>query len=133
MARGDQRERDRAKKLARLQKEQKGGPKVQLRPHFSNSVGGPDSLEHRGYHYIIIVPQKCGPIEGNPESRNLNDSAALAAKVAKKAEMKKKQEEEEQRNAANKPVVVKSKAKKKKEPAGLDDLLSAGLAKGKKK
>ncbi|KAK1748212.1 hypothetical protein QTG54_000151 [Skeletonema marinoi] len=98
MARGDQRERDRAKKLARLQKEQKGGPK-----------------------------------EGNPESRNLNDSAALAAKVAKKAEMKKKQEEEEQRNAANKPVVVKSKAKKKKEPAGLDDLLSAGLAKGKKK
>ena len=47
--------------------------------------------------------------------------------------MKKKQEEEEQRNAANKPVVVKSKAKKKKEPAGLDDLLSAGLAKGKKK
>mmetsp|Transcript_10894 Transcript_10894/g.16286 ORF Transcript_10894/g.16286 Transcript_10894/m.16286 type:complete len:99 (-) Transcript_10894:615-911(-) len=98
MARGDQRERDRAKKLARLQKEQKGGPK-----------------------------------EGNPESRNLADSAALAAKVAKKAEMKKKQEEEEQRNAANKPVVVKSKAKKKKEPAGLDDLLSAGLAKGKKK
>jgi len=71
--------------------------------------------------------------EGNPESRNLADSAALAAKVAKKAEMKKKQEEEEQRNAANKPVVVKSKAKKKKEPAGLDDLLSAGLAKGKKK
>ena len=46
--------------------------------------------------------------------------------------MKKKQEEEEQRNAANKPVVVKSKAKKK-EPAGLDDLLSAGLAKGKGK
>lgn len=46
--------------------------------------------------------------------------------------MKKKQEEEEQRKAANKPAVVKSKAKKK-EPAGLDDLLSAGLAKGKGK
>lgn len=46
--------------------------------------------------------------------------------------MKKKQEEEEERKAANKPVVVKSKAKKK-EAAGLDDLLSAGLAKGKKK
>ena len=72
MARGDQRERDRAKKQARLAKDAKGVAK-----------------------------------EGNPEQRNLADSAALA-------------------------VVVKSKAKKK-EPAGLDDLLSAGLAGGRKK
>mmetsp|Transcript_19462 Transcript_19462/g.30433 ORF Transcript_19462/g.30433 Transcript_19462/m.30433 type:complete len:99 (+) Transcript_19462:155-451(+) len=98
MARGDQRERDRAKKQARLQKEAKGG----------------------------------GSKEGKPEQRNLADSAALAAKVAKKAELKKKQEEEEQRMAGNKPVVARSKVKKK-EPAGLDDLLSAGLAKTKKK
>ncbi|KAL7438712.1 hypothetical protein ACHAXM_006419 [Skeletonema potamos] len=97
MARGDQRERDRAKKQARLQKDAKSHAK-----------------------------------EGNPEQRNLADSAALAAKVAKKAEMKKKQEEEEQRQLANKPVVAKSKAKKK-EADGLDDLLSAGLGKGKKK
>lgn len=46
--------------------------------------------------------------------------------------MKKKQEEEELRKAANQPVVVKSKIKKK-DPDGLDDLLSAGLGKGKKK
>ena len=31
--------------------------------------------------------------EGNPASRNLNDSAALAIKVAKKAELKQKEEE----------------------------------------
>ncbi|KAL7458058.1 hypothetical protein ACHAWC_009548 [Mediolabrus comicus] len=97
MARGDQRDRDRAKKQARLEKDKKNQAK-----------------------------------EGNPEQRNANDSAALAAKVAKKAEMKKKQEEEEQRKALNKPVVVKSKAKKK-EADNLDDLLSAGLSKGKKK
>jgi hypothetical protein len=52
--------------------------------------------------------------------------------VAKKAELKKKQEEEEQRTALNKPVVVKSKVNKK-DADNLDDLLSAGLGKGKKK
>jgi len=98
MARGDQRERDRAKKLARLQAESKNSAK-----------------------------------EGRPEQRNANDSAALAAKVAKKVEMKKQQEEEAARNASNQPVVRK-KVVKKKEADDLDNLLSAGLGgKGKKK
>jgi hypothetical protein len=68
--------------------------------------------------------------EGNPASRNLNDSAALAAKVAKKAELKQKQEEEASKAASNKPVVRKKTTAK--EDAALDDLLSAGLT-GKKK
>jgi len=69
---------------------------------------------------------------GDPEKRNANDKAALQAKVAKKAEMKKQQEAEAARAEANKPVVRK-KTGKKKEADNLDDLLSAGLAKGKKK
>lgn len=74
MARGDQRERDRAKKQARLAKDAKGGAKVSVEmtmcmfakknrvcaersrdscvhpgpiaSSFFNSVGGPDSLEY---------------------------------------------------------------------------------------
>jgi len=46
--------------------------------------------------------------------------------------MKKQQEAEAARAEANKPVVRK-KTGKKKEADNLDDLLSAGLAKGKKK
>jgi len=70
--------------------------------------------------------------EGRPEQRNLNDSAALAVKVAKKAEMKKAQDEEDAAKAAASGPVVRKKTKKK-EPAGLDDLLSAGLSSGKGK
>lgn len=69
--------------------------------------------------------------EGRPEQRNASDAAALAAKVAKKAEMKEKQDADAARAVANQPVARKVK---KKDDAGLDDLLSAGLAgKGKKK
>lgn len=68
--------------------------------------------------------------EGRPDQRNLADSAALAAKVAKKAEMKQKQEEEALKSAANIPVVRKKIATKKEED--LDALLSVGLP-GKKK
>lgn len=46
--------------------------------------------------------------------------------------MVKQQEADAARADANKPVVRK-KTGKKKESNGLDDLLSAGLAKGKKK
>mmetsp|Transcript_2101 Transcript_2101/g.3972 ORF Transcript_2101/g.3972 Transcript_2101/m.3972 type:complete len:97 (-) Transcript_2101:290-580(-) len=96
MARGDQRERDQAKKQARLAKDGKGKAK-----------------------------------DGRPEQRNANDSDALAAKVAMKAEMKKKQEEEEANAVSNAPVVRK---KKKKEVDSLDDLFSAALTvKGRKK
>jgi len=69
--------------------------------------------------------------DGRPEQRNANDSDALAAKVAMKAEMKKKQEEEEANAVSNAPVVRK---KKKKEVDSLDDLFSAALTvKGRKK
>jgi len=96
MARGDQRDRDRAKKQARLQADAKNKAK-----------------------------------EGRPEQRNASDAAALAAKVAKKAEMKEQQDADAARAVANQPVARKVK---KKDDAGLDDLLSAGLAgKGKKK
>ena len=60
-------------------------------------------------------------------SRNLNDSAALAAKVAQKAELRRKEEEAA---ASGKPVLPKKKIVK--QDAALDDLLSAGLT-GKKK
>jgi len=66
--------------------------------------------------------------EGTPQSRNLNDSAALAAKIAKKQAMK---VEEEAKAAASAPVVRKKVAKK--EDDTLDELLSAGLIKGKTK
>ncbi|KAL7437089.1 hypothetical protein ACHAXH_008793 [Discostella pseudostelligera] len=95
MTRGDQRDRDRAKKQAKLQKETRSQGK-----------------------------------EGRPEQRNLNDSAALAAKVAKKAEMKQKQEEEALRASSTTPVVRKKVTTKKEED--LDALLSVGLP-GKKK
>ncbi len=68
--------------------------------------------------------------EGRPEQRKLADSAALAAKVAKKAEMKQKQEEEALKSAANIPVVRKKVSTKKEDD--LVALLSAGLP-GKKK
>ena len=68
--------------------------------------------------------------EGRPDQRNASDAAALAAKVAKKEEMKKMEEGQEQRQTNS--TVVRKKTNKKKE-ADLDDLLSAGLAKGKKK
>lgn len=68
--------------------------------------------------------------EGRPDQRNLADSAALAAKVAKKAEMKQKQEEEALKSASNIPVVRKKVSTKKEDD--LDALLSVGLP-GKKK
>lgn len=68
--------------------------------------------------------------EGRPDQRNLSDSAALAAKVAKKAEMKQQQEEEAAKSAANIPVVRKKVTTKKDDD--LDALLSVGLP-GKKK
>ena len=70
--------------------------------------------------------------EGRPEQRNASDAAALAAKVAKKAEMKQKQEEAATAEASHQ-TVVRKKTNKKKEDDNLDDLLSAGLGKGKKK
>ncbi|KAL7549308.1 hypothetical protein ACHAWF_012581, partial [Thalassiosira exigua] len=69
------------------------------------------------------------PQEGRPAERNATDSAALAAKVAKKAEMKQKQEADAAKAETSKPVVRKKT--KKKEAGNLDDLLSAGLSKGK--
>jgi len=69
--------------------------------------------------------------EGRPEQRNAADSAALAAKVARKAELKKLEEEKAANASATMPVARKKVNKKKDD--NLDDLLSAGLAKGKKK
>ena len=69
--------------------------------------------------------------EGRPDQRNLADSAALAAKVAKKAELKQKQEEEALKSAANVPVLRKKVTTKKEDD--LDALLSVGLPGSKKK
>jgi hypothetical protein len=75
--------------------------------------------------------QKSQGREGNPLSRNLNDSAALAEKIARKQALMKEQEEEAARVAA-----AQTKTKKKSEnltSTGLDDLLNAGLVGVKKK
>jgi hypothetical protein len=67
--------------------------------------------------------------EGRPEERNLNDAAALQAKVA----AKQAQKEAELANGgagSNAPFARKVKDKKQEE---LDELLNAGLGSGKKK
>jgi len=78
-----------------------------------------------------MAEQKGNQREGDPLSRNADDKAALANKVAMKAErlaaQQAKADEDEKRASA-----AKRKAKKK-DDAGLDDLLSAGLTGGKKK
>uniref|UniRef100_A0A7S2XTZ6 Small EDRK-rich factor-like N-terminal domain-containing protein n=1 Tax=Attheya septentrionalis TaxID=420275 RepID=A0A7S2XTZ6_9STRA len=103
MARGDKRERDRAKKQADLASREKGTK------------------------------------EGRPDQRNMNDSAALGAKVAAKQAAKKAQEETDKLAAewgagtAGAPKVLPKKKKAVKKGDGMDDLLSAGLSASKKK
>mmetsp|Transcript_5986 Transcript_5986/g.6970 ORF Transcript_5986/g.6970 Transcript_5986/m.6970 type:complete len:95 (+) Transcript_5986:124-408(+) len=69
--------------------------------------------------------------EGNPESRNLDDGVALAAKVAKKAATRK--EEEDNALKATSQKTVSRKKVSKQVDSNLDDLLSVGLKKTKKK
>lgn len=64
--------------------------------------------------------------QGTVHDRNDSDASALQAKVAAKKAAKEAEE-------AAGPAQVVKKPKAKKEAAGLDDLLSAGLAGGKKK
>lgn len=92
MSRGDQRERDRAKRQAK-EAAKNGGNKR----------------------------------EGTPAQRNLDDKAALLAKLEAKKAAKEA--------AVNQPEAkapVKPKSKAKKQDDNLDDLLNAGLTKGKK-
>ena len=98
------------------------------RLRFSYSISS-HPLTHRLIHSTTT---KTILQEGRPEQRNASDAAALAAKVAKKAEMKQKQEEAATAEASHQ-TVVRKKTNKKKEDDNLDDLLSAGLGKGKKK
>ena len=84
-------------------------------------------LTHR---FIHSTTTKTILQEGRPEQRNASDAAALAAKVAKKAEMKQKQEEAATAAASNQ--LLGKKTNKKKEDDNLDDLLSAGLGKGRR-
>mmetsp|Transcript_50795 Transcript_50795/g.99309 ORF Transcript_50795/g.99309 Transcript_50795/m.99309 type:complete len:91 (-) Transcript_50795:326-598(-) len=70
---------------------------------------------------------KKGGKEGRPEARNLNDAAALSAKVA----LKQKKMEEMKGNITVDRTIVKPK-KKKVAKESLDDMLSAGLKKTKK-
>ncbi len=65
--------------------------------------------------------------EGRPEQRNLNDAAALAAKVAAKQA---KMSTEDQTGANGSAPVVRKKVVNSGGP-NLDDLLSAGLSKKK--
>ncbi len=69
---------------------------------------------------------------GNVQDRNAADKQKLEAKIAMKAKQKKEQEEAAA-NEAGKKVIVRKKGLKKEDPTGLDDLLSAGLKKTKKK
>jgi acyl-coenzyme A synthetase/AMP-(fatty) acid ligase len=77
--------------------------------------------------------------EGRPDQRNMNDSAALGAKVAAKQAAKKAQEETDKLAAewgagtAGAPKVLPKKKKAVKKGDGMDDLLSAGLSASKKK
>ncbi|KAL7559894.1 hypothetical protein ACA910_005391 [Epithemia clementina (nom. ined.)] len=87
MSRGDQRERDRAKNLAKQQ-------------------------------------QKAKPKGGDPLHRNMNDAAALQAKVAAK-QQKAAMDSGNNNGASSTGPVARKKVDKKNE--SLDDLLSAGL------
>jgi hypothetical protein len=69
---------------------------------------------------------------GNPSARNALDKDALQAKVARKQEEKRNAETEAAQTAVNKKVEPK-RNKAKKESDNLDDLLLAGLSKGKAK
>jgi len=93
MTRGDQRERDRAKTLAKA---------------------GKDTSNQR---------------EGTVQAQNEGDKAALLAKVQAKRDRQAKEaaEQDAAAAAAAKASAIAAKAPKKKD-AGLDDLLSAGLA-----
>jgi len=66
--------------------------------------------------------------EGTPLQRNQDDAAKLQAKIAAKATAK--ATEDTAGGAAAAPVVRKKVPKKNE--VGLDDLLNAGLTKGKK-
>eukprot|EP01083_Nonionella_stella_P132087 401532_1 len=69
---------------------------------------------------------------GNVNDRNAADKLKLEAKIAMKAAQKKADEEAAAKDAGKK-VITRKKGIKKNEVAGLDDLLSAGLKKTKKK
>mmetsp|Transcript_86974 Transcript_86974/g.130400 ORF Transcript_86974/g.130400 Transcript_86974/m.130400 type:complete len:99 (-) Transcript_86974:314-610(-) len=95
MTRGDQRERDRAKRQAKEAAKGKGATR-----------------------------------EGTPAQRNQDDKQALLAKLEAKKAAK---EAAAGQPAGKEPVKPKSAASKKpKQTNAFDDLLSAGLSKGKK-
>jgi hypothetical protein len=125
MSRGDKRERDRAKTQAKLAKQNKGGAKVCIKTCPLRQFSSP-SLSF-STTYIRLSPSSLQ--EGRPEDRNAADKAKLEAKIAAKKEMKEK-EAQEQENSTRGPVARKKKETKKD---SLDDLLDAGLTKGKKK
>lgn len=68
---------------------------------------------------------------GDPLQRNLNDAAALQAKVA--AKKAKEEEELARQQGTTTGGVAPVRKKVEKKDAALDDLLTAGLTKGKKK
>ena len=92
MTRGDQRERDRAKRQAKEASKNKGGGR-----------------------------------EGTPLIRNENDKAALEAKIAAK-----KAQKAAEGSAGTSTKAADGRKKEVTKDANLDDLLSAGLTKGKK-
>lgn len=119
MSRGDQRERDRAKKQAKLAKQSGGSQRVRA-----------SRTRNRNLLAIIatILTLKFPSQEGRPADRNAEDKLKLEAKVAAKRE--KLSKEEQQQSNTKAPIVRKKKDVKN---ASLDDLLDAGLTKGKKK
>jgi len=150
MSRGDKRDRDRAKTQAKLA--EKSGGKVGATTNKYNVQCTPPLMQYQPFmillhtnhissstscHFSISSLIQFNSIQfnshqhqqsGNPLARNESDSAALAAKVAKK-EAQKKEEEGSINNGANVKVVRKKGIRK---DAGLDDLLNAGLKPGKK-
>lgn len=117
MARGNQREVSREKNLAKQAQKLKQQGKVC------------DDMRVNGYFILLVsyIVFEFIQKEGNPLARNLNDSAALAAKIAAK-QAKLAQEQA----SGQAPVKVERKKIPKSADPSLDDLLNAGLTKGKK-
>lgn len=121
MSRGDQRERDRQKKMRKQQSRGKLQAKVSISHCFSIGTGhAKDGLT--GFLFVNEFIQS-----GNPVDRNRRDAQALEEKIA----LKKKDKQEEAQQDKSKANLKKKKVARKEVPS-MDALLDEGLKKGNK-
>ena len=122
MSRGDQRDRDRAKNLAKLQAKTKALGRVRSTTSENETlhqkVGVFLILSLHFFLFFVLQP-------GDPLQRNSSDAAALEAKIAEK---KAKQEQETAIQAGAVAPVVRKKVPTMTKKDSVDDLLSAGLS-----